>query len=358
MSLQEKIKQLSEIRSDDVPIISLYVHYSHREAREIEKIRIFLKNVSKSIENQGYGKELESDLKEIHNRLENHIRPTTHGVAFFYCSSIGLKSEIQTWVPLRSQWTLSSSPNLRQLARILDDYEHSLAVVVNSEKARIIQITPEATAEESMITEGFPGRHDQGGWSQARFQRHVEEHLMRHLKRAAEAVVRDWDEHHYTTAVLGGQDHITAQFIKLLPKRITQTVAGTLNLDISDSQENLVHSVVHLIREVEERRAGEELIRLQSSGNLLEGWDNVVPAINQSRISTLFIKAGDTKPGWVCPVCDLLGEKVPLGCPICGGSVVTADLVDASVAKVERDGGRIEICTKLDNMDVAGRMRF
>lgn len=324
----------------------------------MDRIRILIKNMAKEIEAAGFGKDLGKDVKEIQNYLESSIKSTTHGVALFYCLNEGVQYQIQTWAPFRDQWTLSSTPNVRQLVRILDDYENTLAVIVSSEKGRIIRITPEATAEETIITEDFPGRHEQGGWAQARYQRHVEEHASRHLKTVAEAVSKDWDSLHFSSVIVAGQEHIVAQFVRLLPKRISDCIVGTPNLEIKDSLDRIVDSVVHIIRDAEESRAHKELNELQSSGELISGWEQVTPAVNQSRISTLYIKAGYNHQGWTCPKCDVIGEEMPHHCPICGDTVQTTNLVDAAVTKVEKDRGRVEICMNPDLTDIAGRLRF
>ena len=68
----------------------------------------------------------------------------------------------------------------------------------------------------SFRDEEFPGRHDQGGWSQGRYQRHVDEHLHRNLKRLAGHLVRWADEGGAETVLLSGQDALLAAFGKNL----------------------------------------------------------------------------------------------------------------------------------------------
>ena len=40
-------------------------------------------------------------------------------------------------------------------------------------------------------TEARPGKHDQGGWSQARYQRHIEHLVYDHLRHVADARAGD-----------------------------------------------------------------------------------------------------------------------------------------------------------------------
>src|SRR4029078_12158582 len=72
------------------------------------------------------------------------------------------------------------------LLEVLDEYERYAVAVVDKRHARLFTVFA-GQIEESLKFQDFVlSHHDQGGWSQANYQRHHEAHVFRHLKRVAE----------------------------------------------------------------------------------------------------------------------------------------------------------------------------
>jgi peptide subunit release factor 1 (eRF1) len=357
MTLSERIKNLSKIRSEEFPIISLYLHFSHREAREMDRIRIFIKNITKEISKDKKFEFLKKDLKEIQNYISDKISPNTHGIAFFSSSPLKLFEAFQFWVPLMDSFTISSTPNIRQIVRTIDDYETSLLVMVDSEYARIFSINPEAVLHQIILNNDFPGRHKQGGWEQARLARHIEEHMYRHHKQVAEELITLWDRNRFSNLILAGQEHILASFEELLPKRVKENIIGHLKLQMNEKEEVILKEAVHLIRKEEEEKAKKERERFKKQGLLIENIEEIAQAANEGRIMRLYLKAGVQKDGWICKNCGVVGSEITNLCYVCGSEVKSADLIEEIVLKVERDGGVIDISLQQEK-DIFAVLRF
>ncbi len=357
MTLSDRIKKLSKIRSSEYPIISLYLHFSHREAREMDRIRIYLKNVSKEISKNEKGEYLKKDIKEIQNFLSNEITPNTHGIAIFSSSPIKLWETFQFWVPLRDGFYISSTPNIKQILRTIDDYETSLLVMVDSEFARIFSITPEAVLHQMIENDDFPGRHKQGGWEQARFARHIEEHMHRHHKQVAEELIYLWDKHRFTNLLLAGQEHILSSFENLLPKRVSESIIGHLKLPIQEKEEIILKEAVHLIRRVEEEKAKKERERYKKLGLLVEDWEEIAKAANEGRILRLYVMPDLKKEGWICKSCETVGSELTSTCYVCNGEIKNTNLVEEIILKVEKSGGIVDISMQMQP-NVSAVLRF
>lgn len=357
MTLSEKIKKLSKIRSTENPIISLYLHFSHREAREMDRIRIYLKNISKEILKDKNNEILKKDLKNIQDFISNKITPNTHGIAIFSSSPIRLFETFQFWVPLMDSYTVSFTPNIRQLVRTIDDYETSILVMVDSEFARIFSITPEAVLHQIILNENFPGRHKQGGWEQARLARHIEEHMYRHHKQVCEELITLWDKNRFSNLILAGQEHIISSFENLLPKRVKENVIGHLKLQMNEKEEIILKEAVHLIRKIEEEKAKKEREKYRKQGLLIENIEEIAQAANEGRIMCLYLKAGVQREGWICTSCSAIGSEITNLCYICASSVKKADLIEEIVLKVQRDGGVIDISLQQEK-EIFAVLRF
>src|SRR5262249_19246454 len=101
------------------------------------------------------------------------------------------------WVPLPLSGRVPNlvkvnrSLYLAPLVSLVGRGEGALVVVVGREQGDLYRLRAGKLEEIVEQTDDTPGRHDQGGWSQARYQRHIEKLVHDHLKEVAELVDRE-----------------------------------------------------------------------------------------------------------------------------------------------------------------------
>ena len=83
---------------------------------------------------------------------------------------------------------VSGSLYLAPLVSLVGRGEGALVVVVGRERGDLYRLRAGRLEEIVEQHDETPGRHDQGGWSQARYQRHIEKLVHDHLKEVAELV--------------------------------------------------------------------------------------------------------------------------------------------------------------------------
>ena len=71
---------------------------------------------------------------------------------------------------------------------MLDEYGRYGVALVDSESARLMTVNLGEIDDGNDVDDDVTGRHKQGGWSQSRFQRHIDEEIDDHLRHAATAL--------------------------------------------------------------------------------------------------------------------------------------------------------------------------
>jgi peptide chain release factor subunit 1 len=169
----------------------------------------------------------------------------------------------------------------------------AIAVMVDTDRAKIFEMSLGEIHLESQIESYVPGRHEQGGWSQMRFQRHIREHMHQHHKGVAEQLIKLFDEERCENIVLIGQEHILATFRALLPERVREKIKGDLSAEFGEEPSSLAQKVIeYLHREYlkEEDTIIEELIETAlARGAATVGLRDTIEAINRSQVHRLVL---------------------------------------------------------------------
>src|SRR5262245_4345073 len=80
--------------------------------------------------------------------------------------------------------------HLAPLVPLVGRGEGAIVASVGRERGELFRLRAGRLDEIVERTDDVPGRHDQGGWSQARYQRHIEKLVGEHLKDVAEELDR------------------------------------------------------------------------------------------------------------------------------------------------------------------------
>jgi peptide chain release factor subunit 1 len=195
MELQPLIDRLAEFPPGDQPFVSVYL-----DARPDQTGRgtyqTFVRSELKARaatypEHSEARQSLDADVEHIVAWLDGEARPQANGIAIFACAGANVFEAVQVEAPFeQSAVVVGPRPHLYPLAAVADRYRRHAAVVLDTHSARIFVFgLGEVQAERAIESDGLP-RTDAGGWSQARYQRHVEEFQRQHAREVAEALER------------------------------------------------------------------------------------------------------------------------------------------------------------------------
>jgi peptide chain release factor subunit 1 len=372
MDTKKEIRALAKIPETDYPFISLYLNTKWEDEKQRERVRLFVKNELKEAkkmvkDDEKIRKSLQRDSEKIQRYIDGVIQRTfdegVNGIAILACSGIDAFIIFRSSIPFRNQFAVSSRPSLRQLVQISDEYRTAIAVMVDTDRAKIFEMSLGEILLESQIESYVPGRHEQGGWSQMRFQRHIREHMHQHHKGVAEQLVKLFDDERCDNIVLIGQEHILATFRALLPERVREKIKGELSAEFDEESSSLAQKVIEYLHgeylKTEDSIIEGLLETALARGAAIVGLRDTIEAINRGQVHRLVLDKDLKRQGWQCTKCLALGEITTLSCPFCNSGIETIDLAEEMIRSVINRDGEVDMVKhthKLSKYDGVGAM--
>ncbi len=289
---------------------------------------------------------LDGEIERVRSYVDN-LPERPRGMALFASRALDLYDVLPLPVAPEPGAHWARRINLRPLLSLLDEYEPTLILLVDKERARLFRWVLDAVDEIAGFEDEVPGKHAQGGESQANFQRHHEEHVLQHVRRSVDLLTRRVDADRIRRVALAGPAEVLGHVRRQLPPAIAANVVGTLGVPVAAP----VADVLQAVRDVREQWQRDAEIELVSNleeqrgrGRAVMGVSNVVDAVREHRVRTLVYSVGTTVPGGRCLGCDLLfAEPAVSECPACGSAVQSVDdMLDLLASRVLRAGGTID----------------
>ncbi len=192
-----------------------------------------------------------------------------------------------------------------------------------------------------------PGRHDQGGWSQSRYERHIETIVDRHLRDVADALDRGVRGLRDVRVVLAGPEETRSGFEDLLSPETRGALVGWVAAEAHVDAPRLLEAARPLL---EEWRAGREEVLLERWREEAAGTAAPRPAgrrrseaASDGRVELLLVQDGADRAAYVCPECGR-AQATDGSCPLDGTTLQTADTgLDLAVHQTLTHGGTIEV---------------
>lgn len=283
------------------------------------------------------------------------------GMAVFAAQGGAFVRTVRVPVRVKPAIYWGATPYLRPLLAALDEFERTLVVLLDKERARFFRVFLQQIEEIADIEDVHPARHRQtggapshvgvdwrqGGWARGAIPRHEEMHVLWHAKRAADTLARLADRERVDRILVGGTPEVVAEFRRLLPKPLQSRVAGEIHAPMYAPPSEVL-AAVQSAEEAAERAAEErlidDLIEQVGSGRGLFGLADVTAAVNERRVYLLVVAEGMQAVGSRCARCGLLSTDTDIpACPACGGAMArVADLVEALAERVLDLNGRVE----------------
>src|SRR6266498_1043649 len=115
---------------------------------------------------------------------------------------------------------------LTPLVPLVGRGEGAIVAAVGRERGQLFRLRSGRLEEVVDQTEEQPGRHDQGGWSQARYQRHIEKLVDDHLREVADALDKRVRQLRTPRVVVVASEETRAEFEGMLSKEVRKAIVG------------------------------------------------------------------------------------------------------------------------------------
>jgi peptide chain release factor subunit 1 len=353
---RDRLRRLAEARVGDAKVLSVFVNLDPREfatppARSTE-VRSQLDRAGRLVREESehlthdQKESLRADLDRIAAELANGGGAKgAHGLAIFSSTAGGLFEVLRLSEPVVHEPVIADAPYVAPLS-LIGPPERWCVVLVNRRTARLFCGSAAGLEELALIDDGVRNRHDQGGWSQANYQRSVDKDIHDHLKHTAEVVFERMKKALPEGVLVGGPAETVAEFEGTLHPYLRERLAGRIDIDVENSPpEDVRRCAAERIEAAHAERDDRALARLAeafgANGRAASGLSDVLVAAHEQRLETLLVDHGHTAPGVVCPQCGWLGGAGFSECQADGTPVERReDIVEAVIERaITQDAG-------------------
>jgi peptide chain release factor subunit 1 len=365
------IRQLVDRSDGRTPITSVYLNTDgarYPTARDYEaRLDALLRDVRKAAGRyEGAAREgVLADAERISRWVRGEFdRGDVRGLGLF-AQGGEIFDRVEVAIGVRNTARVNTSPYVVPLEVLVGRHHHLGLVVINRDEARIFRYRLGRIEQYEAMTSDVHGQHSQGGWSQLRFQHGIAEEVRRHMKEAADILLREHEDDPFDALVVAGPHEEAVEFGKNLHPYLKDLVHGEPR---SINRAATADDIRTLLTEVEQQLVSERrsrlLQRLAAAQGAAEkgawGIRAVLDAVNRKAVEVLFVVEGAGEPGYRS-ASGALARREDEAAAFGGPVEPVDDLVDEMIEEAVRGGAHIEMFrdeVRLDGHPVAALLRF
>ena len=300
------LRRLAELEVDG-PVLSAFIdldpeRFATPPARE-SQLNSLLHAVTEDLDQKDGDtrRSVEHEIELLRSYLDSDAFPPSgaKGAAVFVAGD-----DLFEVYPLRHSVEPSAAVADRPLfEEIADDVETGrwIVLLVNRQTGRLFAGPPDALREITEVRDEVHRHHDQGGWSQARYQRSIEEDVADHLRKTAgelEALDRRAPA---DGIIVGAAGELWTELEPKLPKALRERIAERFDIDVEhsaiDEIQELIEPIVARERARLEREAIEQLEeRIGRGERVAVGLEDVRKALFDKRVDRVLYDEGFDVP--------------------------------------------------------------
>lgn len=274
--------------------------------------------------------------------------PAGLGLIIHSCEPAGVWNVVAIPAALGDAVAFERFPRIRALLDFADEHEPSAVALVDSEEARVFLIDREQVIDSWDLLSLVPGRHKQGGWSQANFQRHHDNAVDVHLRTVCEQLAELDQRQPFRRLIVGGPVEPVSRLRELLPRAMRDRLAGTFEAEMFAAPAEVLARASAVLtaaeREAESRVVAQLREGAHDGGTAVVGFTPTLAAVASRQVRTLVAANATAGPGAACPSCDGLFSGELAVCPVCGSALdPVADVVDEAMRRTVVAGGEVEV---------------
>jgi peptide chain release factor subunit 1 len=292
-----QLDRVAALDSGPFPVVSLYLNLQPDQHGRDNFEPFLRKALAERIRTYGADgperKSLEQDVEKIRAYV-SEVDAAVNGLALFACSGADFFEAIQVAAPIpEHRLYISEQPHLYPLARLLDDYPRYAVVLADTNLARIFVVAGNTVVQTEQVEGTKTHRHKMGGWSQARYQRHVDNFHAQHAKEVVDTLARIVREEGIQSIVTAGDDVIVPLLRDHMPKEVADRIVDTVKLDIRAPEHEVLETTRAMMQEKDAQTDRERVDALmgayRGNGLAVVGSDDARAALELGQVDELLV---------------------------------------------------------------------
>jgi peptide chain release factor subunit 1 len=313
---RERLRRLADVKPDRGLVLSVFLNLDPTRfatpAARSTAVTSVVTQAARRVEEAELDHDEREALKQDVERVRTALMASdiaqngARAVAVYACKPADLLEVVRISRPVDSAVVLDRTPYLEPL--VADAHEERWCVLlVNRRNARFFVGDDRGLEETDRVEDDVHSQHDQGGWSQARYQRGVEKEKDDHLVHVADVAFGAYKKRGFDRLLVGAPEELVGELEQKLHPYLRERIAGRLHLDVENSSAEVVRTVAAAaIEDWRRRMEREALDRLVEGvgrgGRGAAGLAAVLHALNEQRVDTLLVaegfrSAGGRQPG-------------------------------------------------------------
>ncbi len=360
MISQKELRELSELSVQERAFLSLYL----AGPQSVEKLNPLFRNLRKAVSDEDAKKSEREFLDQNIERVEEYLsaHPLKSGsLCIFVCDVLDYFKALPLTAPVDDHICLDSSPYIRPLAELADEYENVAVVVADNDCARIFLVSAAMAEQEEKVAGNVKNHVRKGGWSQQRYERRRDKQLLHYAREVVDALKRLDSEATFRRIVFVGGKEVLRIIHEELPQVLQNKVAGVKaeNLGRGD---NVVNEDIWELFFEEERRSEKRLwnrirTNMLQGGLGTAGLSEVLETVKIGRADAIAVDRDFTPQGVRCRDCDHLHAEEAAECEACGStSLYPVDVVNEICELAAQTGCQVEFMDSCPTLKEAGRI--
>ena len=214
-------------------------------------------------------------------------------LAVFSCAASGVLEAVALPRPVAPMAVVDTAFWLEPLAETATT-ENWGVMVLSRRAGRLFRGGRDSLVEFATFEDDLHRRHAQGGMSQARFQRGIEQQVAEHARRAAELMQRAHRRRPFDHVAVVAADELWPVVEDALSSDVQARLAGRVTHDLEHAApEEIARAVAPVIETAEHERERELLARLEqglgTGGPAAAGLDEVLALLEAHRVELLLL---------------------------------------------------------------------
>ena len=354
---REELREIAKMRGDGAYFVSFYLNVNpmtNVKDNYVIHVKSMVKQTSEKMD-KAVLKKIGCDLEKIESYILSNKRVLKKGLALLSSQEKKFWKEIHLAVPVKNEIIVDTTPYIKPLLDILDNYQRYAILLVGKESARLFLMHLGEIEEYAEVhSEDVPGKHKKGGWYallEKSYERHTDYHVGLHLKDVVKQLDSFLSGEYVGRLIIGGTEEAVSKVRTMLPQAVADKIIDTFQAEMFANSKEILEKVEPILKafgKKEEAGTLDSLLTMSMKNeNAVLGIENVLNALQEGRILKLVLLKDYKQSGLSCSKCGNMTVQNISSCPYCKGEMEKVNyIVDSIAQKAVEQGAFVEVVSE------------